>query len=350
MPADRQHTTEPRVSQTATGFFTRIAKAGREVFQNSVRVCLDLFKIMIPVILLLKFLNEFQLIGHLAAPLTPFMGLVGLPPEAGLIWATSMLSSVYAGILVYASIPLAAPLSVAQVTVLSGMILVAHGLILECSITSRCGAKFWHQLAFRVVMGYVFGLTLHWVAQGFGLGGETARTLFTPAPPAPTLLAWALGELRNLGGIFGIIVCLMAAMRVLGALGITELMNRLLGPVLRHLGIGREASTVTVVGLCVGITYGSGLIIHEARSGRVGPRDVLFSVSFMGLAHALFEDTMLMALLGASLYGTFWGRLIFALVVLAVLSRLIGGGAWKGWVTPLPEPAAAAAPKTKACC
>jgi len=341
---------EPRVSQTPTGFSSRLAKAAREVFQNSVRVCLDLFKLMIPVILLLKLLNEFQLIGYLSAPLSPLMGFVGLPPEAGLVWATSMLSSVYAGILVYASIPLASPLSVAQVTVLSGMILVAHGLILECSITSRCGARFWHQLAFRVVMGYVFGLALHWVSQGFGLGGETARTLFTPAPPAPSLLAWALGELKNLVGIFCIILCLMAAMRVLGALGITELMNRLLGPLLRHLGIGREAATVTVVGLCVGITYGSGLIIHEVRSGRVGPRDVLFSVSFMGLAHALFEDTMLMALLGASLYGTFWGRLLFALVVLAALSRLLSGGAWQHWMSPLPEAGKEAKPETRACC
>lgn len=338
------------MNQTPAGIIARIAKAAREVFQNSVRVCLDLFKLMIPVILLLKLLNEFQLIGFISAPLSPFMGFVGLPPEAGLVWATSMLSSIYAGILVYASVPLAVPLSVAQVTVLSGMILVAHGLILECGITSRCGAKFWRQLMFRLTMGYVFGLALHWVSQGFGLGGETARTLFTPAPPAPTLAVWALGEVKNLAGIFAIIFCLMSAMRVLGALGIIELMNRMLGPVLRQLGIGREAATVTVVGLCVGITYGSGLIIHEARSGRVGPRDVLFSVSFMGLAHALFEDTMLMALLGASLYGTFWGRLVFALLVLAVLSRLIGGGAWQGWMTPLPEAGKGADAKSKACC
>jgi len=178
--------------QTPTGFFARLATTAREVFQNSVRVCLDLFKLMIPVILLLKFLNEFQLIGLVSAPLSPFMDFVGLPPEAGLVWATSMLSSIYAGILVYASLPLAAPLTVAQVTVLSGMILVAHGLILECGITSRCGARFWRQLVFRMVMGYVFGLALHWVSQGFGLGGETARTLSvllytSPSPRDATL-------------------------------------------------------------------------------------------------------------------------------------------------------------------
>jgi hypothetical protein len=70
----------------------------------------------------------------------------------------------------------------------------------------------------------------------------------------------------------------------------------------------------------------------------------------MGLAHALFEDTMLMALLGASLYGTFWGRLVFALVVLAALSRLIGGGAWQRWMTPLPAAGKGADAKSKACC
>ncbi len=324
--------------QTDTGIPRRIARAAREVFLGAVKISLDLFKIMIPIIVLVKLLNEFGLIAHIAAPLAPFMALVGLPPEVGLVWATSMLANIYSGILVYASLPLAAPLSVAQVTVLSCMILVAHGLIMECTITSRCGAKFWHQLVFRLVMGYALGLLVHLSFQALGLGAEPARTLFAPAPPAPTLALWALGELRNLAWIFVLILCLMSAMRVLSALGVTELMNRLLGPLLRHLGIGREATTVTVVGLTLGIAYGSGLIIHEARSGRVGQRDVLFSVSFMGLSHALFEDTMLMALLGASIYGTFWGRLAFSLVVLAALSRLIGGGAWRGWMTPLPKP------------
>lgn len=310
--------------------------AAREVLLHSARVSLDLYKIMIPIIVLVKLLNEFALIGHLAAPLSPLMGLVGLPPEAGLVWATSMLANIYSGILVYASLPLAQPLSVAQVTTLSCMILVAHGLLMECTITARCGARFWHQLLFRLVMGYALGFLVAMTCRGLGLGDEPARTLFTPAPPAPTLALWAWGEVQNLAWISVLILCLMSAMRLLSALGITALMDRLLGPVLRQLGIGREATTVTVVGLTLGIAYGSGLIIHEARSGRVDQRDVLFSVSLMGLSHALFEDTMLMAMLGASSYGTFWGRLAFSLAVLAIFSRLLSGGAWRGWVTALP--------------
>ncbi len=329
------------MTKTISGLIRAIPTAAVEVFRHAVRVSLDLYKIMIPIIVLVKLLNEFGLIGHLAAPLSPLMRLVGLPPEAGLVWATSMLANIYSGILVYTALPLSEPLSVAQVTTLSCMILVAHGLIMECTITARCGARFWHQAAFRLVMGYTLGVMVHLTALGLGLGTEPARTLFAPAPPAPTLALWALGELKNLGWIFVLILCLMSAMRVLSALGITALMDRVLGPVLRHLGIGREATTVTVVGLTLGIAYGSGLIIHEARSGRVGQRDVLFSVSLMGLSHALFEDTMLMAMLGASSYGTFWGRLAFSLAVLALFSRLLSGGAWKGWVTPLPERAKA---------
>lgn len=324
------------MTKTIPGLIRALPAAAREVFRHSVRVSLDLYKIMIPIIIAVKLLNEFQLTGLLAAPLSPLMRFVGLPPEAGLVWATSMLANIYSGILVYASLPLEAPLTVAQVTTLSCMILVAHGLIMECTITARCGAKFWRQAAFRMVMGYALGVLAHLIALGLGMGGEPARTLFAPAPPAPTLGLWALGELKNLGWIFVLILCLMSAMRILSALGITALMDRLLGPVLRHLGIGREATTVTVVGLTLGIAYGSGLIIHEARSGRVGQRDVLFSVSLMGLSHALFEDTMLMAMLGASIYGTFWGRLAFSLAVLALFSRLLSGGGWRGWVTPLP--------------
>ena len=51
-------------------------------------------------------------------------------------------------------------------------------------------------------------------------------------------------------------------------------------------------------------------------------RDVFSAISLMSLSHALIEDTLLMYLIGASLWGTFVGRLAFSLVVVAVLSRV----------------------------
>ena len=88
------------------------------------------------------------------------------------------------------------------------------------------------------------------------------------------------------------------------------------------MGIGGSAATITVIGLVMGLAYGGGLILHDVQKGKVGPRDVFSAISLMSLSHALIEDTLLMYLIGATLWGTFVGRLVFSLIVVAVLSRL----------------------------
>jgi hypothetical protein len=114
-------------------------------------------------------------------------------------------------------------------------------------------------------------------------------------------------------------------MRLLEALGVTRLFETALLPFLRLMGIGGGAATITVIGLVMGLAYGGGLILHDVQKGKVEPRDVFSAISLMSLSHALIEDTLLMYLIGASLWGTFVGRLLFSLAVVAILSRLLAG-------------------------
>jgi hypothetical protein len=115
----------------------------------------------------------------------------------------------------------------------------------------------------------------------------------------------------------------MLLMRFLKAVRVVDWINFLLNPVFRLMGISRGAATITVVGLTTGLTYGAGLIINEARNGTLQKREVFTSLTFMGLAHAIIEDTLIMAAIGASLIGLFWGRLIFAFLVMLILVRIL---------------------------
>jgi glycerol uptake facilitator-like aquaporin len=91
------------------------------------------------------------------------------------------------------------------------------------------------------------------------------------------------------------------------------------------MGIGGGAATITVIGLVMGLAYGGGLIMHDVHKGKVERRDVFPAISLMSLSHALIEDTLLMYLIGATMWGTFVGRLLFSLLVVAALSRLTAG-------------------------
>ncbi len=87
------------------------------------------------------------------------------------------------------------------------------------------------------------------------------------------------------------------------------------------MGIGTKASAITVVGLTMGLTYGGGLIIHEARLGHIHERDVFYSLTLMGLCHGLIEDTLLMVMIGGHLSGLLWARLGFAFVAVSLIVR-----------------------------
>ncbi len=302
-----------------------LAEAAKKALTDAVRISLDLYKVMIPVIIGVKILKELDLIAYLAVPLGPLMELAGLPPDMGLVWATAILTNIYGGILVYVALPPGAdPLSVAQVTVLSTMILIAHNIPVEGRITQKCGVGFWGQAVLRMAGALVCGMLMQRFFAAAGMLAEPARAIFTAAPAQASLPGWALGEAKNLVMIFGVILALIILMRILARFRVTDLFERLLAPVLGLLGIGAKAANITVIGLVMGLAYGGGLIMMEVKAGRLSRRDVFSSLSLMSLSHALIEDTLLMTLIGASMQGTFFGRLLFSMLVVAILSRLVG--------------------------
>jgi hypothetical protein len=296
------------------------------LLRDVLKLSVDLFKIMIPVIVVVKILQELGLITFLALPLGPLMNLVGLPAEMGLVWATAMLNNLYSAIVVLLSLIKEAPLSAAQATVLCTMMLVAHTLPIELKIAQISGPRLMFQALCRLSSALLLGWLLHFVYSRFALLQEPARMLIGPhiqtVAQKESLAQWALGQAQNLVSIFFIILALFLLMRALRKLRIIDAMNRVLRPLLKLMGIGPKASAITVIGLTMGISYGGGLIIHEARLGGVHKKDVFYSLTLMGLSHALIEDTLLMIMAGGHISGIFWARLAFSLVAITLLVKI----------------------------
>jgi hypothetical protein len=77
-----------------------------------------------------------------------------------------------------------------------------------------------------------------------------------------------------------------------------------------------------MIGMCMGIIYGSGLIIKAAHDGTLDRRDIFGSVTLMGLAHAVIEDTLLVMMFGASWIIVLPLRVVLAVFICAVAMRL----------------------------
>jgi len=295
----------------------------KELVRNAISACYELFKIMIPVIIGVKILQELDLIKYIAMPLEPVMGLLGLPAELGLAWASAMVNTMYAGLIVFLSLARDMHLTAEQATVFGVLILIGHGFLVEGAIARRSGAKFGFQIVTRSIGSFALGFILHHAYSATGALQEPALIVFqTSGPTNPTLMQWAWGEALNLLSIFGIVLSLMVMMRILHAIRAVDFMNAVLRPVLKLIGIGPKASTITIIGFTLGLAYGGGLIIAEAKSGSMSRKDVFYSLTLMGLCHSMIEDTLLIMLIGGHLSGIFWGRLLFGLIVMVMVVQV----------------------------
>ncbi len=300
-----------------------IRKEAKETFLDAGKTTFWLLKIMIPISIIVKILAELGIIGILGDYLSPAMNVIGLPGDFGLVWATAMVTNIYGGMVVFLNLSLVNTYTVAQVTVLGAMILVAHTLPVEARIAQKAGVRLWFTLSLRILCAIALGFLLSIIFSAFNLFNYKNTIIWQPGVVDPTLTQWALGELRNYLMIFLIILGLMALMRVLKKTGAIGRLNSVLRPGLQALGMSKEAAPITIIGLTLGLAYGGGLIVKEAKSRVLSKKDVFLSLSLMGLSHSLIEDTLLMVAIGGSLIGILLGRVLFAIIVMFILIRVI---------------------------
>ncbi|MBN1361954.1 MAG: hypothetical protein JW993_15265 [Sedimentisphaerales bacterium] len=310
------------MNRTARNWAKAPVRIGRDILHETVRVSGILFRIMIPVVIVVKIMAELGVVRYIAAALRPVMGLVGLPGDMGIVWAAALLTTVYGGIIAFVALAPQTPLTVAQVTILASLMLVAHALPIELRVAQKAGARPLAMGLFRFGGALVLGGLLNLIYRQTGWLQHEHVLLWQPGAVDASLPAWVWDQIVNLAGIFAIILMLVTLMRLLRRLGVIGLLERMLAPVLRLLGMTPAATEITVVGMVLGLGYGSGLIIHHAGSGRIPKRDVLFSLALMGLCHSLIEDTLLMVALGAHLSGILLGRVLFALAATFALVKL----------------------------
>lgn len=300
--------------------FNKAIQATWTSIKDGTKVCRELFPTIIPLIILIKILQETDLISFVALPLAPFMDFMGLPVELGLAWAVGMCVGIYSVIPVFAALVTdLAPLTVEQVTNFGLILLIAHGLIVETRIAGQCGLSMPFQFFLRIFTAIFAGITFHFICQTGGFLQEPAR-MFFQSVPEPSLLEWAVNEAKNLAQIYVMICIVLIMAKMLDYLKISYYIGRAIAPILQLLGITPAATNVVIVGFSMGLIYGSGIIIKNSREGSISRRDIFASMSLLGIAHALIEDTIILMVLGGSLWGLLVYRILIAILVGIVLN------------------------------
>jgi hypothetical protein len=304
-------------------YIDSLKKQGEILLNETWKTSLILLKIVIPVSIATKILTDLGVIEYIGLALGYIMKFAGLPGSMGVVWATAMLTNLYAAIVVFSSMVVHEHFTIAQVTTLATMMLVAHSLPIELGITRRAGIRLRFMLLFRVLFSMILGMLLNQIYRLTGYLQTGFIAILQPGKIDPSWSAWVISQCKTILSIYVIILMLLFVVKLLNWLHITDMLGRLLKPVLYLMGISKDAAPVTIIGMTMGIGYGGGLIIHEARSGRLSKRDIFFSLSFMGLMHSMIEDTLLMILLGGHVSGVLIFRFLFAMMVIFIMVRLM---------------------------
>ncbi len=300
-----------------------------DLINRSQKLFITLMKVMLPVMIIVRIAEEFGAIKVASDLLTPVMSLIGLPAEAGLIWATCALVSMYGAVGAFIGLSAHLDMTVAQLSALCAMMLFAHGLPVEQAIVKRAGASLIATTALRVGAAIGYGALVTWVSNMTGWLSEpvdfswmAGSTVSETASGLAGWGDWVVQTVKSLVVSFAVITALLVVLDVMKFTGLTDKFTLALSPILRVSGLSRDVAPVTTIGVLLGLTFGGALIIDDARKNNYPPRTLFLSLSWLSLSHSLIEDTAIMLALGADIWVVLVGRVILTLIIIALLARL----------------------------
>ncbi|MFC1475655.1 nucleoside recognition domain-containing protein [Candidatus Zixiibacteriota bacterium] len=149
---------------------------------------------------------------------------------------------------------------------------------------------------------------------------------FLSAPEFWTDLWWNLFHLLR-----KVFLVLMPIVVVLEFLRTTKVFSWLIERLHRGgrlLGYQKESLFPLLTGIVFGITLGAGVLIAEAKTRGLSRRQTLLIGTFLSICHAIFEDTLVFMVVGASGLVMLGTRIPAAILIVFVLSLLLRSGWW----------------------
>ena len=270
-----------------------------------------MLKILVPISLLTSLLTWSGWINRLDFIFEPVMGVIGLPPMAALPLIAGLLTGIYGAIAAMAPLPL----TVDQMTLLAIFLVISHNLIQEGVVQSKSGLPFIKATLFRLIASI---LTVMAVSRFMGHETATNALINTPGmirvPLFSMLKTWTATNLVLSIKIFAIIMTLMIILEIMKSYNMIDRIVRIMAPVLRALGLGKQTGFMWFTAAIFGLTYGAAVIVEETKEGNFSKDELERLQLSIGINHAMIEDPALFLTLGLSPFWLWVPRLAAAVV------------------------------------
>ena len=293
------------------------------IFQETTKIFWILFKVILPVVIVIRALELIGAIPFLAKFLEPLTSFIGIDGSLGLVWMAAILVNIYAGLAAFASLQAIFDYSVAETTILGLIILIAHSLPIEVAIAKKSRISWIFNLSFRFINAIVAGKILNLIFTKYELFNEPNQSVLQVPNELVSNFEWATLQIQNFFIIFLIIFFIISTINVFKSLGVWSLIINIMKIPLSYLGMSEKVANIILIGLTLGISFGGGFLIEESKKNNISKKDILLSLSFLSLCHSIIEDTILILLLGSHISGILFFRFIYTVIIILLMKILL---------------------------
>ena len=300
-----------------------IQKVLANIVRESSKIFWVLFKVILPVVIIIRLLELTGAIPYLSKFLEPLTSFIGIDGSLGLVWMAAILVNIYAGMAAFASLQSIFDYTVAETTILGLIILIAHSLPIEVAIARKSRVSGLFNLLFRFINAVIAGKILNYIFIKFDLFNEKNQSILEIPEKITSNLDWLILQSKNFFIIFLIIFLIISTINILKFIGLWQFIINILRIPLSYLGMSEKVANIILIGLTLGISFGGGFLIEESKKNNISKKDILLSLSFLSLCHSIIEDTILILLLGSHISGILFFRVFYTIIIILFMKYLL---------------------------
>ena len=271
-----------------------------------------LLKIILPISLVVRFLDYYGILAYIADFLNPAFLYLGLPGSTAIIFITSIFLPLYAPLAIITSMSL----TLRELTILALMCQISHNLPVECAIQAKTGTSFWSMVTLRIFMSIMVAVILNLILpQDMGMPIFAQTNAAAMNSIGDVLILWLKSSLQIALLILVIVTTLNIVYKVLDEYHLIEKLTKIIAPILKFFGLPTNTGFLWLIGYIVGLSYGGALMMEQMNEGKVTKSDAGLLNYHLAISHSIIEDNLLFVALGVSIWWILGVRFTAAAIV-----------------------------------
>ena len=120
-----------------------------------------------------------------------------------------------------------------------------------------------------------------------------------------------------------VLIPIMVVIEIFKDTKLIDKLSRAIRPISNFFTISEKSGVSLLFGMAFGLTIGAGAIIQSVKDYDLDKRSVFLVTMFLSVCHAVFEDSMIFASVGANIAALLGARFISAILITFILSKFI---------------------------